>query len=184
MSLQGRLLGLEAPDIRTCLQLRDVLGVFVALITGAVGLGSLGDRRFVLSRLLPCLVQDLFFLQRVRDHRSLPRKVEVSSNGLLRGRAAAKGIVVECIVDLVELVSEAIVGFFKVNAVRSVSKAQSRHCAPRTHRRRLPLHCPVQQRRHAEQSLARLKSDRDLSGAMHQSRKTTWWGSARDWCCG
>jgi hypothetical protein len=36
--LRGMLLRLEAPDICACLQLRDVFGVFIALVTRPIGL--------------------------------------------------------------------------------------------------------------------------------------------------
>ena len=70
----------------------------------------------ILRDLLASLVNHLLFLQRVRDHGGLPGKVEVLANRLLRRRAAAKGIVVEVIGVIVELVAEAVVGLFEVDA--------------------------------------------------------------------
>ena len=70
----------------------------------------------ILRNLLASMVNHLLFLQRVRDHGGLPGKVEVLANRLLRRRAAAKGIVVEVIGVIVELVAEAVVGLFEVDA--------------------------------------------------------------------
>jgi hypothetical protein len=105
------LLGLEAPDVRTRLQLRDVLGVLVALIAASVGLRRLRDRwslillllvlMLVLGDPLASLIDHLLFLQRVRDHGGLPGEVEVLTNGLF----ATEGIVVEVIRFIVKLVA-------------------------------------------------------------------------------
>jgi hypothetical protein len=100
---------------------------------------------------LASLVEHLLLLQRVRDHGCLAGKVEVLADRLLRGGAAAEGVVVEVIGIVVELVAEAVVGLFKVNAIVRLAGVRMYiqvHLQP-THRHRLlPLH-PAQQRRRA-----------------------------------
>jgi hypothetical protein len=120
------LLRLQAPDVGTRFQLRDVLGVLVALVAAAIGLGCLGDWWLVLlGRALAGLEQHLLLLQDVRDLGRLAGEVKVLVNRLLDGRAA-KGIVVEGIVGVVEAVAEAVVRLVKVNAVRASVRALQR----------------------------------------------------------
>jgi hypothetical protein len=118
LALNSRLLGLEAPDVGACLQLRDVLGVLVALIAGPAGLR--GWLAVLLLRLmlllmllllgsspgeaLTSLVQHLLLLYRVRDLRGLTGEIEVLAHTLLRDRSfTAEGVVIEGIVGVVEL---------------------------------------------------------------------------------
>jgi hypothetical protein len=118
-SLLRLLLGLEAPDIGTRLQLRNIFGVFVALITGPVGLRGLWDwRPVLLGGALTSLVQHLLFLHDVGDLGGLARKVEMLVDRLLELRAA-KGVVVEGIVSVIERISVTIIGFLEVDAVRT-----------------------------------------------------------------
>jgi hypothetical protein len=100
------LLGLEAPDIGTRLQLRDVVGIMVALIAGPSGLrGVRNGRPLLLGRGVASLVDHLLFLQGVCDLGRLAGKVEIASDALLGRRGVAKGVVVEGIVGLVELLA-------------------------------------------------------------------------------
>jgi hypothetical protein len=113
------LLGLEAPDVGTRLQLRNVFGVFVALISGPVRLRSLWNWRPVLLRgALAGLIQHLLLLHDVGDLGGLARKVEMLVDRLLELRAA-KGVVVEGIVSVIERISVTIIGFLEVDAVRT-----------------------------------------------------------------
>jgi len=124
LALGGLLLGLQAPDVCARLQLGDVLRVLVALVARAVGLGRLGDRwpvlllllRLVLGNTLARLVQHLLLLQDVPHLGRLPRKVKVLVHGALNGRPA-KGVVVEGIVAVIELVAEAVVRLLEVDGV-------------------------------------------------------------------
>jgi hypothetical protein len=54
--LGGRLLGLETPDVGARLELGNVLGIFVALVASAGGLGSLRDRGTLVLLLLLLLM--------------------------------------------------------------------------------------------------------------------------------
>jgi hypothetical protein len=111
------LLGLEAPDIGARLQLRNVFGVFVALVTRPVGLRSLRDWRPVLLRgALAGLIQHLLLLHDVGDLGSLARKVEMLVDRLLELRAA-KSVIVEGIVSVIERVSVAVIRFLEIDAV-------------------------------------------------------------------
>lgn len=65
LALNSRLFGLEAPDIGARLQLRDVLGVFVALIAGSVGLR--GRLAVLLLRLILLLLRLLLLLLLLRS---------------------------------------------------------------------------------------------------------------------
>jgi hypothetical protein len=122
VALLRLLLRLQTPDICTCLQLRDVLGVFVALVATAVRLRSLRHRRLVLlRRALTGLEKHLLFLQNVGDLGGLAGKVEVLVNRLLN-RRTAKSVVVEGIVGVIERVAEAIVGLLEVDAELFVSE--------------------------------------------------------------
>jgi hypothetical protein len=61
--LGGRLLGLETPDVGARFELGDVLGIFVALVASAGGLGGLRDRRaLVLLLLLMVLLRVVLLL--------------------------------------------------------------------------------------------------------------------------
>lgn len=82
----------------------------VALIAGPGGLRSVRDGGPLLLDLLlgsrvTDLVDHLLFLQRVGDLGGLAGKVEVPTDVLLGRWAAAKGVVVEDIVGLIELVA-------------------------------------------------------------------------------
>jgi hypothetical protein len=119
LTMRALLLRLQAPDVGTRFQLRDVLGVLVALVAAAIGLGCLRNRWLVLlGRTLTGLEQHLLLLQDVRDLGCLASEVKVLVNRLLNGRAP-KGIVIEGIVGVVEAVAEAVVRLIKVNAVRA-----------------------------------------------------------------
>jgi hypothetical protein len=59
----------------------------------------------VLRNLLAGVVKHLLLLQRACDHGCLPGEVEVLANRLLRRRPAAKGIIVEVIGVVVELIA-------------------------------------------------------------------------------
>lgn len=116
LSSRGRL-RLEAPDVGTGFQLGDVVGIMVTLVAGPGGLRSVGDRRLLLlGRRVTSLVDHLLLLEGIGDHGRLAGEVEIPSDGLLGDWAAAKGVVIEGIVGLVELVAQAIVGFFKIDA--------------------------------------------------------------------
>jgi hypothetical protein len=113
------LLWLQAPDICARLQLRDVFGVVVALITGPSRLGRVRNRRLLLlGRGLASLVEHLLLLHGARDLRCLAGEIEVFADVLLRRRTGAESVIVEGIVCLVKLVAQAIVCLFKVNAAR------------------------------------------------------------------
>jgi hypothetical protein len=95
------------------------------------------------------LVEHLLLLQRVRDHGCLAGEVEVLANRLLRGGAAAEGVVVEVIGVVVELIAEAVVGLFEVDAGNgSAGVVDAQGALQPTHRHRLlPLHRAQQRRR-------------------------------------
>jgi hypothetical protein len=128
LALGSRLLGLEAPDIGTCLELRNVLGVLVALIARPVGLGGLGDGRpllvllvlvlvlmmlvlvlvlllLLLGDLLAGMEKHLLLLDGASDHGRLAGKVKMLAHRLLGGGAVAKGVVVAFVGIVVELVA-------------------------------------------------------------------------------
>jgi hypothetical protein len=127
--LGGRLLGLETPDVGARLELGDVLGVFVALVASAGGLGGLRDRGalvlllllmvllrvvllllllvmllllLLLSWALAGLVEHLLLLHGAGNLGRLTGKVKVLANALLGGGAIAKRVVIEGIVSVVE----------------------------------------------------------------------------------
>jgi hypothetical protein len=130
--LGGRLLGLETPDVGARLELGDVLGVFVALVASAGGLGGLRDRGalvlllllmvllrvvllllvvvmlllllllLLLSWALAGLVEHLLLLHGAGNLGRLTGKVKVLANALLGGGAIAKRVVIEGIVGVVE----------------------------------------------------------------------------------
>jgi hypothetical protein len=66
--------------------------------------------------LAPGLVKHLLLLNRWRNLRCLASEVEVLANRLLRGRAAAKGVVVEDVIRFVKLIAESIISVFEVDA--------------------------------------------------------------------
>jgi hypothetical protein len=128
--LGGRLLGLETPDVGARFELGDVLGVFVALVASAGGLGGLRDRGalvlllllmvllrvvlllllvvmlllllLLLSWALAGLVEHLLLLHGAGNLGRLTGKVKVLANALLGGGAIAKRVVIEGIVGVVE----------------------------------------------------------------------------------
>lgn len=117
VGLRGLLLRLQPPDVGARLELRDVLGVLVAFIAAAVGLRGLGYRRLVLlRRTLASLEEHLLLLQDVGHLGGLAGEVKVLVNGLL-DRRTAKGVVVEGIVRVVELVAKAIVCLFEIDDI-------------------------------------------------------------------
>jgi hypothetical protein len=67
LALGSGLLWLETPDIGTRLELRNVLGVLVALIARPVGLGGLGDGGLLLVLLLVLLLLLLLLLVMLGD---------------------------------------------------------------------------------------------------------------------
>ena len=143
LTLGCRLLGLQAPDVGTRLQLRDVVGVLVAFISGPSGLrGVVRGLLLVLMLLLlvlllllllgsgprealTSLVQHLLLLNGAGNLRSLACEVEVPAHTLLRGRPiVAEGIVVEGIVGVVERTTQALVCVVEVDA-RQLCKRRS-----------------------------------------------------------
>jgi hypothetical protein len=109
------LLGLQTPDICARFQLRNIFGVFVALVAGPRLRGLRNRRLVLLRRSLASLIEHLLLLQDVGDLGCLARKVEVLVDGLLDGRAA-KGVVVEGVISIVEVVTEAIVRLLEIDA--------------------------------------------------------------------
>ena len=120
--LSSRLLGLEAPDIGTRLELGNVLGVLVALVASSSWLGGLGREGSLVGRLLASLEQHLLLVQRVGHHGRLAGEVEILAHGLLGRRAVAEGVIVEVIVGVIELVAETVVRLFEIDA-RDVVRA-------------------------------------------------------------
>jgi hypothetical protein len=140
LTLGCRLLGLQAPDVGTRLQLRDVVGVLVAFISGPSGLrGLVRGLLLVLLLLLllllmlllmllmllgsrprealTSLVQHLLLLDGAGDLRSLACEVKIPAHILLRGRPiGAEGIVVEGVVGVVERTAQALVCVVEVDA--------------------------------------------------------------------
>lgn len=99
-----------APDGCIRLELWDVAGLLVRLITSPGGLGSLR-----LLHGLPCMMQHLLFQQRVSDLRRLSGEIEVPANVLARdGLATAEGVVVEGVTRLVKLLAQTVVGVVEV----------------------------------------------------------------------
>jgi hypothetical protein len=144
LTLGCRLLGLQAPDVGTRLQLRNVVGVLVAFISGPSGLRGLVRGLLLILLLLlllllvllllllvllvlllgggprealTSLVQHLLLLDGAGNLRSLAREVKVPAHTLLRGRPiVAEGIVVEGIVAVVERTTQALVCVVEVDA--------------------------------------------------------------------
>jgi hypothetical protein len=127
--LGGRLLGLETPDVGARFELGDVLGIFVALVASAGGLGGLRDRGalvlllllmvllrvvllllllvmllllLLLSWALAGLVEHLLLVHGAGNLGRLAGKVKVLADGLLGDGAIAKRVVIEGIVGVVE----------------------------------------------------------------------------------
>lgn len=101
-----RLLGLETPYVGTRFQLRDIIGIVIALVAGPGRLGSVGDGRLLLlGRGMASLIDHLLFLEGIGDLGGLAGEVEIAPNALLGSWAGAKGVVIEGIVGLVELVA-------------------------------------------------------------------------------
>jgi hypothetical protein len=145
LTLGCRLLGLQAPDVGTRLQLRNVVGVLVAFISGPSGLRGLVRGLLLILLLLlllllvllllllvllvlllgggprealTSLVQHLLLLDGAGNLRSLAREVKVPAHTLLRGRPiVAEGIVVEGIVAVVERTTQALVCVVEVDDV-------------------------------------------------------------------
>ena len=149
----------------------------VAFVAGPGGLRSLGDRRPLLGRWLASLIEHLLLVDRARYLGCLAGEVEVFPDGLLRGRTAAKGIVVECIVRLVELVAEAVVRLLEIYAVARIRRAsRGRILTMRTIRRRhLQMRRPdLRRHRASARSRAPSTSGRGRWAGRHQSRRKTW----------
>jgi hypothetical protein len=119
--LLGRLLGGQTPDAGVCLELGNVLGLGVVFIASTRGLGLLLMLVELLLLLLEALlrwrrltsiVQSLFFFKGTGDLVGGAKEVKV----LAYTATTTKGIVVEGIASLIELVGQGIVGVVKVEA--------------------------------------------------------------------
>lgn len=179
-----RLLGLETPDIGASLELGDIVGVMVALVAGPGGLGGVEDgRRLVLDVLVHVLlgsgvanlVDHLLLVQRVCNLGRLAGEIKIAADVLLGGRGAAKGVVVEGVVGLIELVAQAIVRLLEVDASHTVSRLARVRVARHTHRHRLPLHRDWQRHR-GGRSRGRLWSGPCRGAAWRRTRRKTWRG--------
>ena len=113
LRLLSRLLGHRcAPNGCICLKLGQVVRLLVGFVSSALGL------------LLHCLLhghtnvmQRLLFHEGLADLRSLAGEVKVPAS-LAGGRhAGAKGVIVEGVAGLVQLVSQAVVGLFEIQRV-------------------------------------------------------------------
>jgi hypothetical protein len=115
--LLGRLLGGEAPDAGVCLELGNVLGLGVVFVARTRGLGLLLVLLLLLEALLrrrrlTSIVQGLFFFKGTGDLVGGAKEVKV----LAYTATTTKGIIVEGIASLVELVGQGIVGVVEVEA--------------------------------------------------------------------
>jgi hypothetical protein len=116
--LLGGLLGGQAPDAGICLELGDVLGLGVVFVARTRGLGLLllllllVLEALVRRRGLASIVQGLFFFKGTGDLVGVAEEVKV----LAYTATATKGIVVEGIASLVELVGQGIVRVVEVEA--------------------------------------------------------------------
>jgi hypothetical protein len=115
--LLGRLLGGEAPDAGVCLELGNVLGLGVVFVARTRGLGLLLVLLLLLEALLrrrrlTSIVQGLFFFKGTGDLVGGAKEVKV----LAYTATTTKGIIVEGIASLVELVGQGIVGIVEVEA--------------------------------------------------------------------
>lgn len=106
------------PCSRFRLNVWNVTRILILLVTSSLRLwwlvGSWLRRRSVLQA-----IPHLFLLDRIGDLGSVPKKVEISSDGatiVSALGAPTKGIVVQVISRLFKLVTEAIIGVFKVQA--------------------------------------------------------------------
>lgn len=176
------MLGLDSPDVRLELQSRNVIGVLVALIARP---GRARDIRDIRGRRLGSLgarlEQPLLLVDGVGYLGRLPRKVKVPPDGLLRRRVSAKSVVVEDIVCLVELVAEAVVGVFEVDAafVRQLIPSPGRGGLRPTHRHRGLRICRMRRTGLSPvQSQARSKSGPGPGAGSCQSQRMTWRGGA------
>jgi hypothetical protein len=115
--LLGRLLGGEAPDAGVCLELGNVLGLGVVFVARTRGLGLLLVLLLLLEALLrrrrlTSIVQGLFFFKGTGDLVGGAKEVKV----LAYTATTTKGIIVEGIASLVELVGQGIIGVVEVEA--------------------------------------------------------------------
>ena len=110
----SRLLGRQAPDAGVCLELGNVLGLGVVFVAGALGLLLLllVLETLLLLRRLTSIVQGLFFFDGAGNLVGSAKEVEI----LAYAAAVTKGIVVEGIAGLVELVGQSIVSVVEVEA--------------------------------------------------------------------
>lgn len=100
----GRLFGGQAPNAGICLELGNVLGLGVVFVAGALGLLLmllLVLETLLLLRRLTSIVQGLFFFDGAGNLVGSAKEVEI----LAYAAAVTKGIVVEGIAGLVELVA-------------------------------------------------------------------------------
>jgi hypothetical protein len=117
--LLGGLLGGQAPDAGICLELGNVLGLGVVFVARTRGLGLLlllllllVLEALVRRRRLASIVQGLFFFKGTSDLVGVAKEVKV----LAYTATATKGIIVEGIASLVELVGQGIVRVVEVEA--------------------------------------------------------------------
>jgi hypothetical protein len=112
----GGLLGGQAPDAGICLELGNVLGLGVVFVARTRGLGLLllllVLEALVRRRRLASIVQGLFFFKGTGDLVGVAKEVKV----LAYTATATKGIIVEGIASLVELVGQGIVRVVEVEA--------------------------------------------------------------------
>jgi hypothetical protein len=121
-------LGFGAPYAGLCLDIRYVTRILVPLV--ACFLRSLRCRLCTwrcICRLVPQIVPDMFFFNRIGDLRCLAEEIEVLAHIPLIGTsgfyAPSKSIIVEVIVGFFQLVAQSIVRVFKVNAARAAMSA-------------------------------------------------------------
>jgi hypothetical protein len=79
----------------------------------------------------------VFLLDRIGDLRCLTKKVEVFAYGPLTWTssfyATSKGIIIEVIVGFFQLVAQAVIGIFEINAAWRTMSALSKSTTPREH---------------------------------------------------
>jgi len=98
------------PDRCICLQLRDVLRLFVRLVTSPRRLGRLSELHG-----LSGVVQRLLFDESVPHLRSFAGEIKVSAHPLTRDRLViAESVIVESVSRLLQLSSQAVVCVLKV----------------------------------------------------------------------
>jgi hypothetical protein len=116
--LLGRLLGGQAPDAGIRLELGNVLGLGVVFVARTRGLGLLllllllVLEALVRRRRLASIVQGLFFFKGTGDLVGVAEEVKV----LAYTATGTKGVIVEGIASLVELVGQGIVRVVEVEA--------------------------------------------------------------------